>query len=241
LSECYDTAIKIFKKEDSNIRSLLGKNFVNIHHIGSTAIPNLIAKPQIDIVLEVCDLDKSLILLEREYVYRGELNIPFRHFFGKNEGEMKINLHVCEKGNPEIKGFLMFRDYMIAHKDAISAYADLKKKISLMREASTKRSYGLPTYTLMKNDFIRKILREAGFKEPCIRYPIHYNEVEYIGQMDSHLRYVVFYEGPDVIGFSSICEKSGEIEQFSLEQEIYHDYFLNKTKIIANRNKTFKN
>ncbi|MDR2074880.1 MAG: GrpB family protein [Holosporales bacterium] len=239
LSECYDIAVKIFKKEASDIRSLLDENFVAIHHIGSTAIPNLIAKPQIDIALEVYNLDKSLILKENGFVYKGELNIPFRYFFGKNEGEMKTNLHILEKGNPEIKGFLMFRDYMIEHTEVVLEYSELKRKISIMKDASEKKSYGLPTYTLMKNDFIRKILRKAGFKEPCIRYPVHYSEIEYIGQMDPDFTYVIFYKGPDIVGFSSFCEKSGAIEQFNVEQKTLCDYFLDKVKIIANRNKMF--
>jgi GrpB-like predicted nucleotidyltransferase (UPF0157 family) len=239
LSECHDTAVEIFANEASNIRSIVGENFVDIHHIGSTAVPGLLSKPRVDIALEVNNLDESLALKEKGYVFKGELNIPFRYFFGKNNKENGINLHVCEKGNPEIKGFLTFRNYMREHPKAVAEYAALKQKIAATKEASVKKSYGLPKYTLMKNEFIREILRKAGFKEPCVRYPVHYNEIEYIGEVDPYLAHVVFYEGPDLIGSANICEKSREIERFRIEKEQFHEYFWDKVKKIAKRTKTF--
>jgi GrpB-like predicted nucleotidyltransferase (UPF0157 family) len=235
LTECHDASVRVFTEESSNIKSIIEKNFVNIYHIGSTAVPNLIAKPQIDIALEVYDLEKSLILGENKYIYKGELNIPFRYFFGKAEGEKKVNLHVFEKGNPEIKGFLMFRDYMKKHREAVLEYSELKQKIALMENISIKKSYGLQSYTLMKNDFIRKILKEAGFKGLCVRYPAHYSELEYIGEIDHRYIYVVFYEGPDIVGYSKVCKKSRKVQQFEIENNQFFEYFLKKVKKIAER------
>jgi hypothetical protein len=104
-----------------------------------------------------------------------------------------------------------------------------------MEDASTKKSYDLPTYTLMKNDFIRRILREAGVKEPCVRYAVHYNELEYIGEMDRESVYVVFYEGPDIVGYSKICQRSRKVEQFKVENTHFAEYFERKVKKITEK------
>jgi hypothetical protein len=129
----------------------------------------------------------------------------------------------------------MFRDYMRNHPEAVSEYSALKQKIAFAKDVEIKNEYGLPKYTLLKDDFIRKILRKAGFKEPCVRYPVHYNELEYIGEMNPDFLYVVFYEGPDIVGFSSICEKSKKIEQFNVKQRRYYDYFMEKVKRIIEK------
>ncbi len=49
----------IFANEAANIQKALGDNCIAIHHIGSTSIPGLAAKPKIDIIAEVKDSSAS--------------------------------------------------------------------------------------------------------------------------------------------------------------------------------------
>jgi len=73
-----------FKAESSRIKDALGGNFLAIHHVGSTSVSGLSAKPKIDIIAEVKDPDRSIKQLEAiGYDYRGEYNIPFHYGFSK--------------------------------------------------------------------------------------------------------------------------------------------------------------
>jgi len=98
----------------------LGGWFQSIHHIGSTAIPGIAAKPIIDI----------LVILERSedgvacadamqtlgYEYRGDGGIPGRHYFRKGNPHTH-HVHMWEAGRPEIGRHLRFRDYLRAHPE----------------------------------------------------------------------------------------------------------------------------
>ena len=84
----------IFEIESSAIRQALGTNCLEINHIGSTAVPELIAKPIIDIIAVVKNPQDSINPLESiGYNYRGEMNIPFRFYFSRKTGTI-IHLHV---------------------------------------------------------------------------------------------------------------------------------------------------
>ena len=73
---------KQFETEALKIKKALSKALVSIHHVGSTSVPGLAAKPKIDIIAEVKELtfDHSA-LLALKYVYRGGFNLPFRMWF----------------------------------------------------------------------------------------------------------------------------------------------------------------
>ncbi len=98
-----------YKNEAELLKKTLTDNLVEIHHIGSTAIKDIMAKPKIDIAVAVKDLKATHVLTEIGYEFNGEYNIPFRFFFSKN-GEFDVNLHVMLVGNHELEGFLRFRD-----------------------------------------------------------------------------------------------------------------------------------
>ncbi len=76
-----------FATESALVASALGENLVAIHHIGSTAIPQIDAKPIIDLLGEVQDLlavDRQSSALESlGYEVMGEFGIPGRRFFLK--------------------------------------------------------------------------------------------------------------------------------------------------------------
>ncbi|MEP3429354.1 MAG: GrpB family protein [Roseibium sp.] len=124
-----------FDYEADLIKELLGKNLREIHHIGSTSVPGLLAKPIIDMLggvtsLEECDA-ASDALARLGYIAMGEYGIPGRLFFRKTaqDGNRSHHLHVFEFGSPDILRHLVFRDYLIAHPDIASAYADKKRKL----------------------------------------------------------------------------------------------------------------
>ncbi|MBQ3945740.1 MAG: GrpB family protein, partial [Alphaproteobacteria bacterium] len=122
----WSTAYEI---ESNAIQQNQGTNFVNIFHIGSTAIGKIYAKPKIDIALVVKNLERSKELSQLGYEFKGCLNIPFRYFYTKKTEELCAHLHVLLPGDPELEGFLLFRDYLNAHEDVRKEYSELKLKI----------------------------------------------------------------------------------------------------------------
>ena len=87
---------------------------VALHHIGSTSIPGIFAKPIIDILLEVSDLEKldkqSHALVALGYERLGEFGIVGRRYFRKNSasGIRTHHVHAFQTGNAEIERHLAF-------------------------------------------------------------------------------------------------------------------------------------
>ena len=145
-----------FDAEASRIREALGDVVVAVHHIGSTAIPGIPAKPVIDICLEV----RALRLLDQQapemgrlgYQALGEYGIPERRFFLRDdtEGARTHHVHAFETGSWGVKRHVAFRDYMIAHPQAAAAYGQLKGEL-LRRHSGDQESY-----IVGKDPFIRE-------------------------------------------------------------------------------------
>lgn len=127
--------VKMFKTEANAIERILGKNCATVHHIGSTAVEGLKAKPVIDILAVVRDLDKvdEVISLfeELEYEYKGENGIVGRKYFTKGGDNRTHHLHIysCES-KKEIERHIAVRDYLRAHKDEVNTYSELKVKLA---------------------------------------------------------------------------------------------------------------
>lgn len=153
----------MFEKESSIIKTALGNQLIAVHHIGSTSVPGLAAKPKIDMIVVVKDPTQTIGTLEAiGFQYRGEYNIPLHYGFSKRGG-VDVNLHVYAEGHPEIELNLLFRDYLRSNLSARDAYAALKIRL-LQDEISHQKDNGPFTlYTLRKGDFIRDVLNKAGY------------------------------------------------------------------------------
>ena len=102
---------KMFKTEEAIIKAALGSNCVAVHHVGSTSVLGLSAKPKIDILIVVKNLVECIPQLEKSgYANKGEFNIPLHRVFREREGGPRANIHVYEEGNSEIDLNLLFRD-----------------------------------------------------------------------------------------------------------------------------------
>lgn len=155
----------IFEIESAKIKEALGNNCIVIHHIGSTSIPGLLAKPRIDIIAVVKDPIQTIPVLETiDIKYKGEYNIPLHYGFTKR-GDVQINLHVYEENHPEIKLNLLFRDYLRSHPDARDAYAKLKEKLLQDKTSFEKNNAMFTGYNLKKGILIHDILKKTEFKD----------------------------------------------------------------------------
>lgn len=151
--------------EIEKLKSILPLNrIVDMQHVGSTAIPNLSAKPIIDIQIAAKSLDEmkaiaipALQKLGYEYWYDNP--DTERMFFVKGMppfGEKRTHhVHIVEPTSKHWKDKINFRDYLVAHPEVAKEYEELK--FTLMK----KHRYDREQYTDAKSEFINKILKLA--------------------------------------------------------------------------------
>lgn len=150
-----------FAAEAKHIGTALGENVVAIHHIGSTAIPDIYAKPVIDLLVEVENItevdERSSTMEALGYEAMGEFGIPSRRYFRKDnqEGIRTYQIHVFDAGSAQIDRHLAFRDYMIAHPEDARKYSELKRKLA------KEHSQSIDGYMDGKDGFIKEIDRKA--------------------------------------------------------------------------------
>jgi GrpB-like predicted nucleotidyltransferase (UPF0157 family) len=152
--------VEQFRREAALISGIPGAEFLSIHHIGSTAIPGIGAKPVIDIMPVVSDIqrvDALNVAMERiGYCARGEYGIAGRRFFVKGDDASRTHhVHTYEPANPEVARHLNFRDYLCAHLDEAQEYARLKTQL-----AGRFRD-DIDGYMAGKDAFIKSILVKA--------------------------------------------------------------------------------
>lgn len=169
---------KMFEEEAAKIKQVLGSHCLKIEHIGSTSVPGLSAKEDLDILCIVDDLSSSLPLQNMEYVFKGDL-FPLRYFFSKNSPHSKVNLHVCEPDHGVIALLVCFRDYLRTHEDARLDYEALKYRLIRDPASFERLKSGFPRYTLEKDAFIKSILEKAGFSGIILDFCRHEREWEH--------------------------------------------------------------
>lgn len=155
-----------FARESAAIASALGGILTAIHHIGSTAILGIRAKPIIDMLAVTTDiylLDESPSPLEAlGYEALGEFGIPGRRYFRKNNAgdnvgaERTHQIHAFQTGSPEISRHLLFRDYLRAHPDAARDYDALKQRLA------ESFPNDISSYTDGKDSFIHDLEMKAA-------------------------------------------------------------------------------
>ncbi|MCC8955920.1 GrpB family protein [Bradyrhizobium sp. Pear77] len=128
----------LFAQEHTRIAQALGAFALAIEHVGSTAVPGLPSKPIIDVLVGVRSLEEArqrcIEPLEAlGYIYMPEYAswIPGELFFRKGPpGPWTHHLHMMEPSHPRWEARLVFRDYLRAHGEAASAYAEIKRALA---------------------------------------------------------------------------------------------------------------
>jgi GrpB-like predicted nucleotidyltransferase (UPF0157 family) len=158
---------KLFEQERSHLRSCLPPDLVKrIEHFGSTAVPGLAAKPIVDILVEVADLEETkrriAPVLEAQgydHFWRpsfGDSTPPFYAWFIKRgeSGSRTHHIHMVET-HFEHWDRLLFRDYLVEHPEVALEYGDLKKRLSELHDDDRI------AYTKGKTDFILAVTELA--------------------------------------------------------------------------------
>ncbi|MGG0658502.1 GrpB family protein [Rummeliibacillus pycnus] len=152
---------KMFNLEAEGLRRLLTNEIIGVNHIGSTSIPDMPAKPIIDVLVEVKNIQRIDQFTERlavnGYKAFGEYGIPGRRFFIKGTLSNRTHhIHMFQTGDKEISRHLAFRDFLIANHHEALQYGALKKKLAKENPVNIEK------YIQGKHDFIQKIDRMAA-------------------------------------------------------------------------------
>ncbi len=149
---------RCLKEKDVVARAVGAANIVRMSHIGSTAVPGLLAKPTIDILVEIKDGTDTAALIaamQREaYRYLEQPKNPPPHMMfikGYTEQGFKgqaFHVHVRYGGDWDE---LYFRDYLLAHPETAVEYARLKQELKERYECDRDG------YTEAKTDFIKRV------------------------------------------------------------------------------------
>lgn len=152
-----------FETEKQNLLRVAGDLLSHIEHIGSTAIPGIIAKPTIDILAAINSLNETQRLINEitsiNYIYvpEYETELPERRYFYKNRaGEDAFHLHAVEMNSAFWNRHIAFRDYLRSHPDQADTYAKLKIQLAEKHHADRD------AYSNGKSDFIHRIEMLAG-------------------------------------------------------------------------------
>lgn len=154
-----------FEDERATLQDAIGEWVVSgIHHVGSTAVPGLDAKPIIDILVGVADLPGSRGCME-QLGELGYLYAPYRpdemHWFCKPDPSRRTHhLRLVAHDSPRFRHELEFRDRLRRDAGLAAEYAALKHRLAARFEHDRE------AYTEAKGDFIRDVL-QAGAEAPA--------------------------------------------------------------------------
>jgi len=152
---------ELFEVEAEQIKRALGCNCIEVHHIGSTSILGLSAKPVIDmlpVVRDIQEVDQATKAMESlGYEAKGEYGIAFRRYFQKGKNIQTHHVHVYQEADPEISRYLKFRDWMRSHPSDAESYGKLKL------ELAKKFPHDILQYCNGKDAFVASIDAKDGF------------------------------------------------------------------------------
>ncbi|APS31379.1 GrpB family protein [Pectobacterium brasiliense] len=148
----------MFAAERDNIAFIFGNQLIVIHHVGSTAVPELAAKPEIDLLVEVSahasDTDVNALMCGCGYVRGTDLS-EGHHFYRKDVNGIRTHkVHVCETGHKDIDRMLAFRNILRQDAKLRALYQTLKFQLEL------ENTVGIKEYLALKEPFIEAVLNQ---------------------------------------------------------------------------------
>lgn len=148
-----------YEVEAQLLRLVFGSQLVAIHHIGSTSIPGVYAKPIIDIMPLVRDIravdSYNSIMAGLGYHVKGEFGLPGRRYFHRGETLRTHQAHVYQVDDEQVERHLAFRDYLRAFPDKALIYSDHKRNVA------RRHPYDMNGYMDGKDALVKQLEAEA--------------------------------------------------------------------------------
>lgn len=130
----------------------------------------------------------------------------------------KVNLHVFEKGDPEVELNLKIRDHLRNNENDRKAYGALKQTL-VAQDTCHEKVGGLRIYTLKKNAFIQNLLKKIGYNRVRFVFGMHVEEQEIINGLcqkychdtspitnwhDPAHKHCTLYQGVQAVGYAHV-------------------------------------
>ncbi|MBO1005686.1 GrpB family protein [Pseudogracilibacillus auburnensis] len=148
----------MFQKEVQFLSGILGDEIITFEHFGSTSVKGMKAKPVIDMMCIVKDIQKvdafNVIMESFGYDIAGEWGITGRRLFRKGGENRTHHLHFYQKDHSEIARHLIFRDYLRTHPEEMVRYSRFKEELADRFEQTKEYSHA-------KKPFVREMEQKA--------------------------------------------------------------------------------
>jgi GrpB-like predicted nucleotidyltransferase (UPF0157 family) len=148
--------------ERATVLAAAGDWLVAVEHVGSTAVPGMVAKPVIDLLVglrRLADADEAVPALEAAgyvYVPGWESIMPFRRFLYREAGGARAaHLHAVERTHAFWDDHVRFRDALRTSAQTAAAYAELKRRLAV------EHGHDREAYTDAKTDFVQRVLASS--------------------------------------------------------------------------------
>lgn len=145
-----------FAQEADRLRQRLGDVLIDVEHIGSTAVPGLVAKPIVDVMVGVAaNMPHDVVVRLLEPLgYEDCGGAPGRRYL-RRRGDEQFNVQVIEHGGSLWTTNLRLRQYLRTHPEAVRRYADVKR-------SAASQAPMLLAYSKLKDVVITELLAQAG-------------------------------------------------------------------------------
>jgi GrpB-like predicted nucleotidyltransferase (UPF0157 family) len=147
---------QLYEQERERLSGVFDGRVVAIEHIGSTSVPDLCAKPIVDVLigLEKLELtDEQIAEMEKlGYDYLGEHGLPGRLFFRK--APRTHHVHVVQYGGEHWERQIVFRDTLRSNPEERRRYDEFKRRLAA-------EGHPREAYTELKTPFIREVEARA--------------------------------------------------------------------------------
>lgn len=158
LSEHDDNWFRRYEEETRLLIDIFGDEIISFEHFGSTAVPGLKAKPVIDMMCIVKDIESidsyNKLMSSLGYEVAGEWGITGRRLFRKGGENRTHHIHVYQFDNPEIQRHLIVRDFLRSNPDELERYGQMKEMLARQFDDTS-------SYSKAKKPFVQEMEKRA--------------------------------------------------------------------------------
>ena len=135
---------QLFQAEADFLKTIFGDEIIRCEHFGSTSVKGMKAKPVIDMMCIVKNIEKVDLFNNQidslGYDIAGEWGIAGRRLFRKGGDNRTHHIHFYQFDNPEIERHLIFRDYLRSHPQEVAKYSRFKEELAQRYETTSEYS-----------------------------------------------------------------------------------------------------
>lgn len=158
LSEFSENWTVMYQEEAQYLKTIFGDEVIKFEHFGSTSVKGLKAKPVIDMMCIVKNIENVDLFNEKMislgYDVAGEWGIEGRRLFRKGGENRTHHIHIYQFDNPQIERHLIFRDYLRSHPEEVERYSSFKEELAKLYENTSE-------YSPAKKSFVKEMEERA--------------------------------------------------------------------------------